>query len=155
MKLEIELVPKTSWFSNLRSEVTKKDWEAIKKLTFSAANYRCEICNGVGAKHPVECHEVWEYKEPENIQKLVRTISLCPKCHMCKHVGFHMNRSPRTVERVIIPHLRKVNNISKKEAEDMIMEAFRLWNYRSKKNWTLDISWLKNKFPNMKIKGEL
>ena len=29
MKLEIELVPKTSWWNNLRKSLTKSEWDKI------------------------------------------------------------------------------------------------------------------------------
>jgi hypothetical protein len=50
MKLTIELVPKTSWYSNVRSNVSKDEWDKIKKKCYIKANYKCEICNGIGDK---------------------------------------------------------------------------------------------------------
>lgn len=87
MKLTIELVPSTSWFSNLRSLLSSEEWDKIRRGCYKNANYKCEICSGVGPKHPVECHETWEYDEKQGIQKLIGLIALCPSCHEVKHVG--------------------------------------------------------------------
>jgi UDP-N-acetylglucosamine transferase subunit ALG13 len=73
MLLEPELVPKTCWYSNVRSCVSPNDWDILRKECFTLINNLCEICGGKGNKWPVECHEVWEYDEANKIQKLVRT----------------------------------------------------------------------------------
>ena len=59
MKLTIELVPQTAWYSNVRSNVTKSEWDVLRKACYKAAGYKCEVCSGKGPKHPVECHEMW------------------------------------------------------------------------------------------------
>ena len=60
-KLTIELVPKTSWFTNLRSLVSKEQWDKIRNKVYWKAGYKCEICGSKGPKWPVECHEIWHY----------------------------------------------------------------------------------------------
>ena len=79
--LTIELVPRTAWLVNVRSEVSKSEWDKLRRATYKAAGYRCEICNGKGHKHPVECHEVFEYDDEEKSQTLKRLIAICPKCN--------------------------------------------------------------------------
>lgn len=88
-KLSVELIPMTSWYSNVRSNVTSKQWDIIRKDTYKKANYKCEICGGKGMTHSVECHEIWDYDEKTKLQKLVRFIALCPNCHKVKHIGLH------------------------------------------------------------------
>ncbi len=68
-KLSVELVPSSSWANNVRSLVSKKEWDSIRKKSYQDANYRCEICHGVGRKHPVECHEIWEYNDASGVRK--------------------------------------------------------------------------------------
>ncbi len=138
-KLTIELVPQTCWFSNVRSEVTSQMWDILKKRTFQQANYRCEICGGRGNKHPVECHEVWDYNDDCYRQTLVRLIALCPACHECKHIGF-ANTQGRG--EIAAKHLAKVNQWSIEQAIAYIEESFKIWQRRSQSNWTLDISYL-------------
>lgn len=139
IKLTIELVPKTSWFSNVRSNVSDKEWDTIRRAAYKKANYRCEICGGKGTRHPVECHEIWEYNDKKNIQKLVRTIALCPNCHKVKHIG--LNGRDENIE-----WLAKVNKWDIDTANDYVDYVFSVWKTRSWKEWTLDLSWIKQEF---------
>jgi len=150
-KLTIELVPSTSWFNNIRDMVSKSDWDTIKSMTFKRADYKCEICGGKGPKWPVECHEVWQYDDVKREQTLLRTIALCPDCHACKHIGFQMTRMPKRVPR-LLNHFCRVNGISNKEAEDYIVNCFEEHHRRSQQQWNVDVSWIKNRFPNMTFK---
>lgn len=137
--LTIELVPSTSWFNNVRSVVSRKQWDAIKAMVFGKAWDTCEICSGVGPKYPVECHEIWHYDDKKLIQKLIGMIALCPDCHMVKHMGLAIiqNKGNKALK-----HFMKINSLTKKVAEKSIEKAFILWEKRSKKKYKLDISHL-------------
>jgi hypothetical protein len=140
MKLTIELVPSSSWYSNVRSNVSKKEWDIIRKKVYAEYDYKCSICKGKGDKHPVECHEVWEYNDDNHIQKLIGMIALCPNCHKVKHIG----RAQITNEfYVALEHLSKINNITEKDAEFYIEAQFEQWARRSKHEWDIDITFLK------------
>ena len=134
--LTIELVPETCWFSNLRAELSKNQWDFLRKQIYAEAYHTCEICGGVGPQHPVECHEIWEYNDKKLIQKLVGMIALCPDCHMVKHIGL---ASLRGKGEEAIAHFMKVNKITRKQADKHIQKAFKTWQKRSTKEWTLDI----------------
>ena len=58
MKLTIELVPKTSWYSNVRSNVSRSQWDKLRKKCYLNADYKCEVCGDTGIKQgfkwPVE-----------------------------------------------------------------------------------------------------
>ncbi len=138
MKLTIELVPQSAFFKNVRSEVSKDQWDIIRRKVYRKTGYRCEICGGKGEQHPVECHEVWEYKK--GIQKLIGFTALCPKCHQVKHFGLSQMRG---LEDECIEHLMKVNNLSKSDAISYIRKCIKIWEKRSSKEWELDISILK------------
>lgn len=139
MKLTIELVPQTSWFSNLRSLLSQAEWDVIRKQCYKKAGYKCEICNEVGPKHPVECHETWDYDN--GIQKLIGLIALCPNCHKTKHYGFaRISGNEKEVKK----HFMKVNSLSEKEADDYIENAFLEWERKSELQWKLDISFLES-----------
>lgn len=138
-KLTIQLVPSSSWFDNVRSAVTKSQWDNIRKQVYQQANYKCEICGDVGTKHPVECHEIWNYDDIKLIQKLIGMIALCPNCHMVKHIGFAEIQGK--LNKAIL-HLKKVNKISKKEAEEYVTASFALWAKRSCHQWQVDLSYL-------------
>jgi hypothetical protein len=137
-KLTIELVPRTCWYSNVRSEVSEHVWDIIRRKTYRLANYKCEICGGVGPNHPVECHEKWEYT-PTGTQVLVGFIALCPDCHRVKHIG----RAQIVGEfGEALDQLMEVNNWSEEDAIEYIEEAFYLWEERSANKWDLDITYI-------------
>jgi len=139
-KLSIELVPQTSWWTNVRSMVSRKTWDIIRRQTYAEANYCCEICGGKGTKHPVECHEIWHYDDKKGIQKLLKMIALCPKCHEVKHIGLSSIRG-RLKEATT--HLAKINGWNEQEANVYIDDAFKIWHGRNCIKWKIDISFLK------------
>lgn len=138
-KLTIELVPSTCWFSNVRSQVSKVDWDKIRRESYQKANYKCEVCGGVGPKHPVECHEIWHYNDKTRVQKLVGMVSLCPQCHMVKHLGLAGILGKEMEARA---HLKEVNSWTDDQAKKYIGEAFAKWDERSIYEWILNLSWL-------------
>ena len=141
LRLTIELVPSSSWFNNVRAITTASQWNLIKSKVSSQSYNICEICGGIGPKHPVECHEIWSFDDKNSIQKLDGMIALCPDCHMVKHIGLAeiMGKKQKALK-----HFMKINKVSFKIAEKCIEDAFKLWTKRSKNNWTLDLSILKD-----------
>jgi 5-methylcytosine-specific restriction endonuclease McrA len=142
-KLTIELVPETSFYNNVRSAVTQSEWDVIRKKCYKRAGHKCEICGDKGTNqgknYSVECHEIWEYDDNTHIQTLKGLIALCPQCHQVKHVGFaRMNGK----EPEVIRQLMKVNKITSTEADNYIIDSFKVWEKRSEKQWTVDISYL-------------
>jgi hypothetical protein len=156
-KLTIELVPSTCWFSNVRSEVPPKEWDRLRKECYKKANFCCEVCgeNGKqqGYKHPVECHEIWDYDDENKIQTLGGLIALCPRCHQVKHIG-RTTIIGRQAE--AFAHMEKINNWSHKDVVNYVANAFMEHNWRSQFNWSLDIGILTEVFGVDKklIKGE-
>jgi len=138
-KLEIELVPKTCFYVNLRSELARVDWDRLRKLTYKANNYRCEVCGGKGHKHPVECHEIWAYDDEHKLQVLIGLEALCPMCHKVKHIG---KAQVDGVMDVAIEHFCRVNDVGYAEAIDYIEDVFRIWRGRSLYDWRQDLSFI-------------
>ena len=138
--LNIELIPRTSFFKNLRSELSQAKWDELRRTIYQKADYKCEVCRGRGNKHPVECHEIWDYAGSK--QTLTGLIALCPKCHMVKHWGLTRLRGK---EKVAYTHLKQVNNWNDQQAQQHIKEAFELWHQRNGTKWELDLEWLKKK----------
>ena len=143
MKLLIELIPSTSFFSNVRALVTKKEWEQIRIKCYSLANDHCEICGRGGS---LECHEEWEYIQSDidktkGIQKLTKLVGICSFCHKSKHIGFARIKG---WEEMCIRHLMKVNNMDRKVVQSYIDDCFKLWKDRSQIEWKLDIKYLDN-----------
>lgn len=152
-KLTVELVPKTCFFSNVRSTVSSSEWDLIRFISYKHANNKCEICGATGLKqgykHRVECHEIWEYDETNKVQILAGLISLCPLCHQVKHIGrsFAIGRQIEVFE-----HLMKVNKWNHRQVVDHVADAFMIYKERSKHQWKLDLSLLTKEPYNLKIK---
>lgn len=142
--LTCELVPSNQWGTNLRSVLAPKVWDSLRKACYERAGYRCEICNGVGRKHPVECHEIWEYADgPVFIQKLTGLIALCPSCHKVKHIGFAFSQGSGPFS-AAMAHLAKVNDWSVNRTKLYVTTQFQIHAIRSQQNWMMDLSWLDN-----------
>jgi hypothetical protein len=139
-RLTIELVPKTSWYNNVRALVDELGWDRIRRQVYRQADYRCEVCGGRGPEHPVECHEVWRYDDRTRVQLLVRMIGLCPACHEVKHMGLANVRGKGAQARA---HLARVNGWTLEQADAYIAEAFQVWVQRSQGPWTLDLKGLR------------
>lgn len=137
MRLTIELIPKTSWNNNLRSYLTQRQWDVVRRKCYAEAGNKCEICGDVGPRHPVECHERWDFIDGK--VKLLGLIALCPNCHEVKHVGLAGIRGRAHHAKA---HFMKVNNMSSHDADIYIAEAFNLWRERSNQQWDLEISYL-------------
>lgn len=138
-KLVVELVPKSCFFSNLRSNLKKKDWEKLRQLTIHNADDRCEICGSTGRGSSLECHEIWEYDDEIHLQRLIGLIALCKSCHQAKHMALarHMGWES-AAER----HLMRINSWDRKTLDRYLVEAFEVFESRSLESWRLDISWL-------------
>ena len=136
-RLVVELVPRTSWFSNVRSEVSAAEWDRIRRDVYRRAGHRCELCGGRGSEHPVECHEVWAYDDERHEQRLDRMIALCPACHEVKHIGL---ASARGRTDVALTHLAVVNGWTMPEAIAHVVAAKQRWEQRSAYEWVLDLS---------------
>ena len=139
MKLTIELIPKSSFFVNVRSTVEPLIWNKIRAKCYRRAKFRCEICGGQGPNHPVECHECFEYDEYWGVQRLTRLIALCPDCHRCKHFGLATLHGKADEA---IKHLMKINNISEMDAHCYLKGVAAEWERRNKIEWVLDLSYL-------------
>lgn len=135
-KLKIELVPATVWFSNLRSLFTSAQWDFIRKTAYKRANYRCEICSGVGDEHPVEAHEEWNYDDENHVITLNKVTALCPACHKVKHIGFAQISGNYESA---FHQFKNVNYINDDKAEKLIEKAFKTWEKRSQYHWEIKI----------------
>lgn len=145
-RLTVELVPRSTWEWNVRSEVTRTQWDSLRKEVYAKAGHKCEVCGGSGSKHPVEAHEKWDYDDDTHVQKLVGIEALCPKCHMVRHMGRTMKMG---LGDMAMAHMDRVNGWTSKQTEDHVVEAFKVWRERSKHAWHLDLTWLKNVLPTL------
>lgn len=147
IKLSIELIPASNFYNNIRSIVKKSQWDTIRKESYEKANHKCEICGETGKeqgyKNTVECHEIWSYDFKTKKQTLTGLISLCVRCHLCKHMGraFAIGKQAE-----VFAHMEKVNNWNHKELVTYLKDIFIEHKKRSKIKWTLNLDFLvKNK----------
>lgn len=139
-RLTVELIPRSTWSLNLRALLRQRDWNLLRRRTYVVAGHRCEICDGVGRQHPVECHERWEFDDGRSIQHLRGLIALCPACHAAKHFGRALAKG---IGAEVLAHLAEVNSWSHKKAERYTEHELAIWALRSEKEWDLDLTWLK------------
>lgn len=140
--LFVDLVPRSCWFTNVRSCVADADWERLRRPILRRAAYRCEACSAGEdqiAGRGLEVHERWHYDHDRGVQALRRLIALCPMCHTATHYG----RAEITGQaREAFVHLRTVTGMSDGQAYAHIDAAKQVWAARSTRMWTLDLSML-------------
>jgi len=138
LKLTIELVPATAWYSNLRGVLPRKEWDNIRFKVYNDHNNCCAIC---GASGRLNCHEIWEYDDFQHIQKLKGFIALCEDCHWIKHIGLAgIKASEGQLDmQKLIDHFLKVNNVDVNTFEQHRSEAFKTFEERSKHEWKTDL----------------
>ncbi len=88
--LFVDLVPRSCWFTNVRSCVSQRDWERLHRMITNRAGHRCEICQrgqDRESRRWLEAHERWAYDDSTNLQALRRLICLCTDCHTTTHFG--------------------------------------------------------------------
>ena len=138
-KLNFELVPDSCWYSNLRSMLPKEAWDTIRKKAYARANGKCMICGAPSSR--LEAHERWQYDDQASVQKLVGIIAVCPAGHEVIHIG---RTSLKGREREACEHFMKVNGCTFAEYRAALGAANAQHRERSRKEWKIDISALKD-----------
>ena len=137
-KLNFELVPDGCWYSNLRTLLSKKQWDYIRAEAKDRADGKCMIC---GRKtNRLEAHERWSYDEQNAVQKLEDILSVCHDCHSVIHIGFTQlkGNAVRAEE-----HFQKVNGCSYAEFRKALGEANEIHQRLNKiPEWKLDLTYL-------------
>ena len=139
-KLGFELVPDGCWGYNLRSVLSREQWDYIKKTAAERAEGRCMIC-GAKTQKP-DTHEKWSYDEKNHIVKLVGIIAVCRNCHN----AIHMARTQLKGNYIAAEnHYMKVNGVSYSEMRADLGRAneenIRLGRVS---DWVMDLSFLKD-----------
>lgn len=142
-KLKFELVPDSCWYSNLRSLLSKKEWDYIRHDAYDRANGKCMICGRKVTR--LEAHERWEYDMENAVQKLTDVIAVCSMCHSAIHIG----RSQLIGRGEIAENwYMKVNGVKYYELRADLGEANELHKKRNLiPEWKLDLSYLKRYIP--------
>ncbi len=144
LKLAIELVPKTSWYNNLRNKMSSDNWNFIRERTYDSYGNKCGICDAKNTR--LECHEIWEYDDENHIQTLKGFIALCQMCHHVKHIGLAgiLADEGKLDYDAVIEHFIRVNGCDKKDFLNHREKAYEIWEKRSKYNWTIDLGQFRN-----------
>ncbi|CAE8676932.1 unnamed protein product, partial [Polarella glacialis] len=87
----------------------------------------------------LESHERWEFDDSRQMQRLVRLVGLCNLCHEATHMKLADSRGRGEAAR---RQLAAVTGMSSEDSEAHVQEAYRLWELRSQKQWSLDLSLL-------------
>ena len=139
MKLNFELVPDGCWYSNLRSILSKEQWDIVRREAYERANGACSICGAPCSR--LEAHEVWSYNEESAVQRLENVIAVCPSCHAVIHIGRSQLKGD---EKAASEHFMRVNGASYAEYRKALGEAKAAHIRRNKiSEWKLDLSYLK------------
>lgn len=152
-ELFVDLIPKSCWFTNVRSCIDKRDWYRLRYYIFECVNYTCECCGVTPGINPeyvyvgsdkikisndsLEAHERWTYDENTLTQKLVRIIALCYDCHRATHIGM---ANIRGEYKHAFQHLKTIRNETDEQTRDHIDTAYKIWESRNIHNWNLDMS---------------
>jgi hypothetical protein len=138
-RLAIEMVPRSCFFSNLRSNLRPKDWKKLRLMSIEKAGGRCEICGSTNHGRSLECHEIWQYDTDTYTQRLTGLVALCRDCHRAKHLALAREMGWETDAR---RHLMRINGWTPRKVHSYIEAAFALFEERSQYSWSLDIAWL-------------
>ena len=138
LRLTAELVPRTSWYDNLRNLMAREDWDALRRRVYARYGHRCATC---GADARLHCHEIWEYDDEHHVQALRGFVALCEMCHHVKHLGLAgiLASEGRLDFDRLIGHFCDVNQCDRPVFERHRAEAFTRWRERSKHAWTVDL----------------
>ncbi len=138
-KLNFELVPDGCWKNNLRTILSKAEWDFLKKDARERAGGKCAIC---GKKtNFLDAHERWAYDENKGVQKLVDVIAVCKDCHSVIHIGFTSLKGD--IERAE-NHFMKVNNCSYSEYRKALGDANQRHQELNKvSEWVIDLEYLR------------
>ncbi len=134
-------IPASSWYRNVRSAVSERDWYRVSQMVRRRAGWRCEAC-GLRAASPkdralLDAHERFSYDERSGIQTLRRLICLCAACHGVTHFGHSVVTG---AGQEAFSHLQLVTGMSAAQAEHHLDMAFSVSRRRSEIPWVLDLS---------------
>lgn len=133
--LYVDLIPRGSFTLNLRGVLSGEDWTRISKGVHIRAGGVCECCGAKSVGRNLDTHERFHFDG--GVQRLVCLVGMCRKCHLSTHFGF---AKVRGLGEDALLHLMYVRGWNRCEAENHVMEAFRVWEERSKRSWRVDLS---------------
>jgi hypothetical protein len=146
-QLRCDLLPASTWGSNLRGVFSRKDWDALRIPVCMASGNVCEVCGAEvdtdsGRKRRPDCHELWVFEHRDrNVQRLDRLIALCPDCHRAQHIGL---AGVKAETGLVVAKLREVNGWTTAQAMLEMNRAWAEYERRQHYRWDLDLSALRD-----------
>lgn len=140
--LHPDMIPATTWFSNVRSSIDAQDWQRLRRMLHRRAGGQCELCgrgDDPGGRGRLDAHERFAYDEAAGTQVLRRLVLVCPACHEAIHYGLAQVRGR---EEAAFAHLRAVTGFNQQAADALVAYGFTRWRSRSRRAWELDLSLL-------------
>lgn len=147
-----DLVPVTARGSTLRTLLSRKQWDRVRRRSREEAGDKCELCGrkgrrieGVRSMGLLEGHELWAYDDRRKCQSLVAVQTVCPDCHQALHWEYPDPPDPNTSNRYHLgPAWAMVELIERagwkadelKAHHELVIGQLRA---RSAHFWTLDV----------------
>ena len=139
LKLNFELVPDGCWYSNLRSILSKKQWDFIRHDAYARAEGKCMICGRKTDR--LDAHERWSYDLENAVQKLEEVVAVCKSCHAVIHIGLTQLRGG---EENAEKHFMRVNKCTYADYRKALGEANEIHQKLNQiPEWKLDLTYLK------------
>ena len=107
LRLKIEPIPNFTWGISLANKLPKDEWDELRHKVYRDADYKCEICGS--NNKTLHCHEIWDYDDKKEIQRLVRLECCCELCHDVHHFGRTSEEKSSTYIDRCIGHWCRVN----------------------------------------------
>ena len=137
-KLNFGIVPTGAWNNNLRTVLSKKAWDYIRRDAYARANGKCSICGRTVKR--LEAHERWSYNKETAKQKLEDVIAICHACHSVIHIG---RTQLLGYEDDAIKHFKKVNNCDYQGyIKALTVATNESVELSTVGEWNLDLTWL-------------
>jgi len=134
--LYVDLIPKTAFYKNVRTALPRREWDVLSRFVRDREE-RCEACGAATPYERRQAHERWQYDNSRAIQRLVRLVSLCRRCHEATHFGLTVLFGN---EGRAAAHLAAVNRWNDQQLTQHIDDAFSVWRERNRIAWQQDLS---------------
>ena len=83
-------IPHPLHLVNPRTIVGDSQWTRMRKYCYYDAGYKCQACGRACEKGQCHAHEVYDIDYMTGESRFVRTVCLCPLCHVA---GIHSGRA--------------------------------------------------------------
>jgi len=122
----------------MRKVMSQWDWDVLRKKIYADYGHKCGICGATGR---LDCHELWEYDDQEQMQTLRGFIALCDLCHHVKHIGLAriLADEGKISMEDIIAHFLQVNGCEYPDYFNHAHSSWATWEKRSKHDWQVDL----------------